>query len=198
MWAISAGVILGVLVVMDNVQYLTAMSQIKTMPASHKVIRIEGTHEGLQLCFRGPRHVGDFVTQWCSREISPHDPTLRLLQPWHRKRFQIVIALRMVCEIWLVWLGGWGFGGEWVAARRSTPPSGVAPRRHARPCIRWDSKCALGATVGGRKDRVCSSGSSYGSSYAGVRDDRQQVSSSTSGVSRWYEGWLRIRWLCTK
>ena len=66
MWGISGQVALGVCISVPCEQQSEALERLTSLPAAAEVVSVEGTDKALQIWFRGPRALGDFLVQWCN------------------------------------------------------------------------------------------------------------------------------------
>jgi hypothetical protein len=65
MWGVSGPAVLGVAFELHESRIQEALALLRTIPAADQVVRVAGSPTGLELWFKGPRHAGDFLTQWC-------------------------------------------------------------------------------------------------------------------------------------
>ena len=65
MWGLQGVVPLGVRVAANSIQQGPLLEFLWTLPESQAIVQISGGQHFLQLWFRGPRALGDFVGQWC-------------------------------------------------------------------------------------------------------------------------------------
>ena len=54
---------------------------LRMIPAADQVVRLAGSPTGLELWFKGPRHAGDFLAQWCVSKNDLSSAKLRTLSP---------------------------------------------------------------------------------------------------------------------
>ena len=58
-----------------------ALELLISLPAAAEIVSVEGTVEALQIWFRGPRALGDFLVQWCECIPQPREHSIRTLAP---------------------------------------------------------------------------------------------------------------------
>ena len=65
MWGVSGVAALGVSLVVTAAQHAAILEHLSTLSAAVGIQRVVGTDSAIQLWFRGPRPLGDFLLQWC-------------------------------------------------------------------------------------------------------------------------------------
>ena len=83
MWGLQGAFPLGVRVAANSIQQGPLLDFLWTLPESQAIVQISGGQHVLQLWFRGPRALGDFVGQWCGVDHAWAFLELQLLPSHH-------------------------------------------------------------------------------------------------------------------
>ena len=78
-WGISGQAPIGAELGIPPPDYLAALEWLCTFKSTPMVQRVAGSEHGLQLWFRGPRLLGDFIVEWCMKKYKWSTAPLRLL-----------------------------------------------------------------------------------------------------------------------
>ena len=81
MWGISGQVALGVRISTPCEQQSEVLGFMKTLPAVAEAVSVEGNDTALQVWFRGPRALGDFIIQWCADASPFSEQSIRTMAP---------------------------------------------------------------------------------------------------------------------
>ena len=81
MWGVSGPVELGVSIMAACDSHNKLLEFLSTMDTVECVQRLVGGSSDIQLWFRGPRPLGDFLTQWCTLHHAWRNVRLRTLAP---------------------------------------------------------------------------------------------------------------------
>ena len=81
MWGISGAVELGVCFCTPHTRHPAVLEYLRLMPEMAAVVSIEGRKESLNVWFRGPRALGDFLILWCAQAPPSDQVAIRTLAP---------------------------------------------------------------------------------------------------------------------
>ena len=81
MWGISGAAELGVCFCTSHTRHPELLEFLSLMPEMAAAVSIEGRRESLNIWFRGPRALGDFLIRWCGQAPPFGDVAIRTLAP---------------------------------------------------------------------------------------------------------------------
>jgi len=68
-WGLSGLTPIGVEFTLPSAGGSAVLESVRSLPSADQILRVTGVQSSIDVWFRGPRHLGDFLLQWCG---SPH------------------------------------------------------------------------------------------------------------------------------